>query len=212
MMPCAIILQFWMRRHKYCIGQQNPPGPSQRWLHLPLLFLVHRPLTQCATGGEFLEENAQELTNHWCHYDNLAFSSGVHLIWEGREKSGARAGGGGGEGGRNKFRPPAPSCCLEFRLKERKQKSDICQNPITSPFLGWAVRWISGVPRPWCFLWQVTGGDCAIMSKASPGGTVGLPKGGWVSLVFVPRSRRGMARLTHVRCHLLVLMNFLLCR
>lgn len=40
------------------------------------------------------------------------------------------------------------------------------------------------------------------MSKASPGGTVGSPKGGWVSLGSVPRSHRGMARLTHVRCHL----------
>lgn len=124
-------------------------------------------------------------------------------------------GWGRGGGGSNYFSPPAgpPSCCLEFRLKERKPKNlTSAKKPITSPFLGWAVRWISGVPRPWCFLWQVTGGDCAIMSKASPGGTVGLPKGGWVSLVFVPRSRRGMARLTHVRCHLLVLMNFLLCR
>lgn len=32
---------------------------------------------------------------------------------------------------------PAPRCCLEFRRKEKKtKKSDICQKPITSPFLG----------------------------------------------------------------------------
>lgn len=49
---------------------------------------------------------------------------------------------------------------------------------------------------------RATGGGCAIMSKASPGGTVGLPKGGWISLASALRSLRGMARLTHVRCHL----------
>lgn len=40
------------------------------------------------------------------------------------------------------------------------------------------------------------------MSKASPGGTVGLPRGGWVSWASVPHSRHGMARQTRVRCHL----------
>lgn len=137
------------------------------------------------------------------------------FIWspfnlEGLQKVKGKGGGWGGvrEAATTLAPTLAPSCCLEFRLKENKNLTS-AKKPITSPFL---VRWISGVPRPWCFLWQVTGRDCAIMSKASPGGTVGLPKGGWVSLVFVPRSHRGMARLTHVRCHLLVLMNFLLCR
>lgn len=88
------------------------------------------------------------------------------------------------------------------KTNQTKKNLTSAKKPITSPFLGWAVRRISGVPRAWCSLWRVTRGGCAIMSKASPGGTVGLPKGGWVSLVSVPRSHRGMARLTHVRCHL----------
>lgn len=33
------------------MGEENPPGPHSHWLYL----------TQCAYGGELLEENAQEL-------------------------------------------------------------------------------------------------------------------------------------------------------
>lgn len=51
MMPCVISLQTWTRRHKYCMGEENPPGPHSHWLYL----------TQCAYRGELLEENAQEL-------------------------------------------------------------------------------------------------------------------------------------------------------
>lgn len=68
-MPCMIILQCWMRRHKYCIREKNSPRLSLtslilHWLHLPLFFLVHIQMTQWANRGDFLKENAEENKNH----------------------------------------------------------------------------------------------------------------------------------------------------
>lgn len=61
MLPCTILLQSWMKRHKYWIREKNPPGPRHPWLHLPLFFLVHVLLTQGPKEGELLQESAQAL-------------------------------------------------------------------------------------------------------------------------------------------------------
>lgn len=82
-----------MRRHKYC-RRGTPSRPGHGWQHLPQFFLVCIPSsTPWAYRGEFWRRTHRGWSPTT---DNLAFSSGVHLIWKGWEKSRTRAGDGAG--------------------------------------------------------------------------------------------------------------------
>lgn len=111
------------------LGQGNSPRASPPAAASAAVLRVRAARTAGRRRGVLAGERTGA-DAHWGPSDNLACSSGVRVIWkrvrEGRGR-GRGQGGGGGEGGRNYFSTPpppppqAPSCCLEFRLKERKQ-------------------------------------------------------------------------------------------